>query len=369
MPLDLTSQSRPSAVAAPAPRPRWGARVSASDRLFFAEQLGLMLANGLNLHAALTALARQAQKPPLRELVDDLAAQVEAGKSFSYALAQHPNVFDTTWVSLVAASESGGFVHEVLEQLARTEEKQRELRSHVASALSYPVFLLLFSLAVVVFVLVVVFPKFGSMFGSIRDQLPATTLALMWASEVLTDYWLYLLAVLSLAAWGLSQWLASPAGRYLIDGWKLRLPGIRQIAVELYLVQSFRVLGLSLHHGVNVPDALAACRDVVANVRYAAFIHDVERRVQEGGGIAAAFERTDFIPPLVRQMVATGEETGNLATVLTRIASFYERELGKRLDLVSRLAEPVMLLVMGIVVGVLVSSLILPIFKLSRAVS
>lgn len=362
------------AVAAPAPAAKRAVSlfrkgVTQADRLFLTEQLALMLENGMNLHAALCGLARQTDNAPLRDLIGNLADQIESGKSFSHAVAQHPETFDSTWISLIAASEQGGFLHEVLHQLARMEEKQNELRAHLTSALTYPVFLVLFSAAVVIFVLVVVFPKFGSMFAAIHDQLPATTIGLMWASNLLIDYWVYLLAGIAGAAWALGRWAGSAAGRERVDSWKLGVPGLRQIMIQLYLVQSFRVLGLSLANGVNVPDALQSCRGVVRNVRYRAFIGEVEKRVQEGGGFAAAFDKAGFIPPLVRQMVVTGDETGNLAAVLIRIADFYERELGKRLDRVSKLAEPIMLLVMGLVVGVLVSSLILPIFKLSRAVT
>lgn len=370
MALEIADNTTQTAQQQPASGLGWRRqRVTPADRLFLAEQLALMLENGMSLHAALSGLARQTEKASLRELIDALAQQIEAGQSFAYATSQHPEVFDTTWVSLIAASETGGFMHDVLIQLTRMEQQQTELRNHLKSAMSYPGFLVFFSIAVVIFVLAVVFPKFGTMFVKIQDQLPATTLALMWASNVLIEYWIYLLGGLALVIWTISRWLGSGDGRELVDGWKLRIPGLRQIMIELYLVQSFRVLGLSLSNGVNVPDALESCRDVVRNTRFRRFIREVETRVQEGGGIAKAFEQAIFIPPLVRQMVATGEETGNLASVLTRIADFYERELARRLDRVSKLAEPVMLLVMGVVVGILVSSLILPIFKLSRAVS
>ncbi|NNF67707.1 MAG: hypothetical protein HKM98_09390, partial [Gammaproteobacteria bacterium] len=209
----------------------------------------------------------------------------------------------------------------------------------------------------------------ATMFAAIEDQLPPTTMALMWASHMLVDYWMYLIAGTALIGWAISQWLGSEQGRDLLDGCKLRMPGLRTIMMELYLTQIFRVLGLSLGNGVSVPDALASCRDVVQNNRFRRFIADVEKQVQEGGGIATGFEQASFIPPLVRQMVNTGEKTGNLAKVLTRTADYYERELARRLDRVAKLTEPVMLLVMGVIVGGLVSSLILPIFKLSRAVS
>ena len=369
MALDLGNQVMAPSPAGKQAKGLFRSGVNQADRLFLAEQLSLMLENGMNLHTALSGLARQADKAPLGELIGNIAERIEAGKSFSHAVSQHPEVFDSTWVSLIAASESGGFLHEVLKQLARMEEKQNELRSHLMSALTYPAFLVLFSVAVVVFVLVAVFPKFGSMFAAIHDQLPATTIALMWASNMLIDYWIYLLAGAATAGWAVSQWIGSATGRALVDSWTLRLPVVSRIMIQLYLVQSFRVLGLSLANGVNVPDALESCRGVVRNTRYRAFIGDVEKQVQEGGGFAKAFGKAGFIPPLVRQMVVTGDETGNLAAVLLRIADFYERELGKQLDRISKLAEPIMLLVMGVVVGVLVSSLILPIFKLSRAVT
>ena len=138
--------------------------------------------------------------------------------------------------------------------------------------------------------------------------------------------------------------------------------------MQLYLVQSLRVMGLSLGNGVSVMDTLASCRDVVDNSLYRRFINQVEAKVQEGEGLAAAFSEAEFIPPAVRQMVSTGEETGNLPRVMSRVAAYYERELDKRLAAFARAVEPVMLIVMGAVVGLIVSSLILPIFKLSRAV-
>ena len=134
------------------------------------------------------------------------------------------------------------------------------------------------------------------------------------------------------------------------------------------MTQSMWVLGLSLGHGVSVPDALKACRDVVHNTRFRAFMTSVEAEVQEGRGMTPAFESSDLVPSLAKQLIATGEQTGNLAIVMNRLADFYERELGRKLQTFAKLVEPVMLLVMGVVVGLLVASLILPIFKLSKAV-
>ena len=376
MPIELqTAPATPSTTAEKRSTPR-GRRIGrnakppgARDRMAFTEQLALLIETGMPLHAALRALSRQAENPKMVALIDDLIAEVEAGNRFAAALAKHPDLFSTTYVNLVAASEGGGFMPQVLEQLLAEEEKREELRKTLVSAMSYPAFLAGFSILVVVFVLVVVFPKFGDMFARIEDQLPATTIALMWFSDVLRIYWWQVCAALGAAGFLIARWLRSDAGRSTVDRLKLTLPGMSTVYVHLYLSQSFRVLSLSLRHGVSIVDALEATRDVVSNRDFRRLLTDVEVSVQEGGTIAAGFEASEFVPELVKQMVTTAESSGNLAPVLGRVAEHYERELSRKLLALSKMAEPVMLLVMGVVVGVLVSSLILPIFKLSKAVS
>ncbi len=338
------------------------------ERIFFTEQLSLLLETGTTMHVALQALKKQVVNPEMVKIIDGLIEQISEGKSLSEALSHYPGMFPSTYENLVAAAEDGGFLDKVLLELMKMDEKREELRRTVASALSYPAFLVVFSLGVVLFVLVVVFPKFADMFTSIRDELPGTTLFLMGASEVLIKYWMSLSAALVVGLAGIAWWLHTPNGTAILDRVKMRTVLVRDIYIQLYLIQSLRVLGLSLSNGVSIPDALASCRDVVHNSVFRRFILDVQNKVTEGSGFAMAFQQADFIPPTVRQMVTTGEETGNLPRILGRVADYYERELGKRLASFSRMVEPLMLIVMGGVVGLIVSSLILPIFKLSRAV-
>jgi len=343
-------------------------RPGVKERIFFTEQLALLLETGTALHAALQLLKQQSGNPAFSRVIDALHDDIAEGKTFSSALARHPGLFPVTYVNLIGAAENGGFLEKVLQELVEMDERREQLHSKLISALSYPVFLILFSLAVVIFVLVVVFPKFADLFSSIRDQLPVTTIALMNASTLLLDYWWALLAGLLVSGTALLYWLRTPGGGELLDRLKLRMFYLRDIFVQLYLVQSLRVMGLSLGNGVSVMDTLASCRDVVENRLYRRFINQVEAKVQEGEGLAAAFNEAEFIPPAVRQMISTGEETGNLPRVMSRVAAYYERELDKRMAAFARAVEPIMLIVMGAVVGLVVSSLILPIFKLSRAV-
>lgn len=337
--------------------------------MFFTEQLGLLLETGTSLHAALEALHAQTPPGKLRDTLQALRSDISEGRSFSQALSQHPDVFSSNYVNLIAASEQGGFMHEVLYQLLEMEEKREQLKSTLVSAFSYPMFLIAFSIGVVIFVLMIVFPKFGTLFVSIADQLPATTKILMALSDGLRNYWPILLGATGALGLGFLRWRSTQAGRQVLDGLKLKLPVIKDIFVQLYLIQTLRVLSLSLRNGVPMVDALNAGRDVVENLVFRRFIGSIQMQVEEGRGLAAGFEGASFVPPTVKQMIATAEESGNLAKVMLRLAAFYERELGKRLATFAKMAEPFMLLIMGAVVGLLVSSLILPIFKLSRAVS
>jgi type II secretory pathway component PulF len=345
-----------------------GRKPGVQERMFFTEQLSLLLETGTPLHASLEVLKKQTTNPRMTAIIEGLLLRVNEGKSFSDALGQYPELFATTYVNLVEAAENGGFLDRILQELVRMDEKRTQLKHTLVSAFSYPVFLLLFSLGVVIFVLTVVFPKFAVLFARIHDQLPGTTLFLMGVSEVLTRHWLPISAGFAAGLAALGWWLHTPAGRLALDNLKMRLVFVRALFLQVYLTQSLRVLGLSLANGVSVMNALASCRDVVPNRIFRRFITGIEDRVKEGAGFAAAFQDADFIPPTVRQMVTTGEQSGRLALVLVRIADYYERELGRRLATFSRVIEPVMLLVMGVVVGLIVSSLILPIFKLSRAV-
>ncbi|MEE9279932.1 MAG: type II secretion system F family protein [Myxococcota bacterium] len=342
-------------------------RVQGRALMFFTERLALLLEAGIPLHSGLETLERQATATHVQQMIRDLRLGVSGGLSLSQALAKQPEIFGTTYTNLVAAGEQGGFLPEVLQRLQEMDEKRQELSSTLMSALSYPAFLVVFSLAVVTFVLLVVFPKFAELFDSIRDELPLSTRVLMGTSEALGSYWPFVLGGLGATMLILWRGLKRPEGAALLDHCMLRLPVIRDIVIQLNVVQFMRVMSLSLGNGVGLIDALRASREVATSPAFRGFIDRLETRVSEGGRIAAGLDHK-LLPPLVLEMVSTGEESGKLSLVMGRIADFYEREWRRKLAILSKIAEPAMLLVMGAVVGLLVSSLILPIFKLSRAV-
>ena len=343
-------------------------KIKASERMFFIEQLALMLETGNDLYKSLSILAQQNKNPVMANVINELAHVIAEGKPFSLALAEHPDIFSSTYVSLVAASESGGYLQRILAHLLDMEKQRDELRTTLIAAASYPAFLIVFSTAMVIFILAVVFPKFADLFAAIRNQLPITTLLLMSLSEVIIHYWWALSAGLAMLVAGGVSWARGISGQRLLDGIKMKTPMIRQIFIKIYLIQAMRVLGLSLKHGVNLLDALTITKDVVNNYAFHDFIDRLVKDINEGRKLALGFNEAKFIPPMVKQMITTGEETGNLALVCTRLADYFQNDLEKLLKFITKTIEPVMLIVMGLIVGVLVSSLILPIFKLSHAV-
>jgi len=339
-----------------------------AERMLFTERLGLLLETGVSLAEAIKVLRRQTDDPLLAVILTSISDTVSEGKPFSAALARHPEFFSQTYVSLVAAAEDGGFLPEVLEQLRNMDEKNSQLRSNIIEAVSYPAFLVVFSIAVIIFVLVYIFPKFSDLFQSIRDQLPWPTLALMFASDMLRNYWWAMVGVLAIAAFLFTHWMRTPEGKLAVDRLKMRAPVIGEIYVQIYLCQTLGVLGMSLANGVPITAALKAVQDVVDNSIFFDFLRNIQRHINEGRGVAVGFLESEFIPPMVKQMISTGDQTGNLAKVMSRVSDFYGRELNKRIAVVAKGVEPIMLLIMGVVVGLIVASLILPIFKLSRAV-
>jgi type II secretory pathway component PulF len=376
MPLEIPS-ARASSIATPIVSRRStlnfeirfrAPRVTIQQRITFTERLVLLLDTGVSLLEAIKAMQHQPDSPLVSSIITSIANTISEGKSFSHALGKHPEMFTNTYVSLVGAAEEGGFLPQVLAQLYRMDEKNSQMSSNIKAALSYPIFLISFSVLVVTFVLVFIFPKFEALFTSIRDQLPATTLFLMAMSGLLRHHWLELGIGLGAAIWATHRWLKSTRGRLALDRAKMHLPLIRDIYIQIYMGQTLNVLGLSLTSGVPITIALKASQGVVRNAMFSDFLNSLRQHVNEGRGISIGFRSSPLVPALVQQMITTGEQTGNLGLVMTRVADFYERELAKRIAAMSKSIEPIMLIVMGIVVGLIVVSLILPIFKLSRAI-
>ena len=342
-----------------------GGKPTANHRKFFTEQLALLLETGNTLHGSLEILERQTDHEQLKSLIADLYEKVTKGKTFSQALKSHTSLFSPTYITLVAAGEEGGYLVTVLNHLLEMEEKREELRSMMVSAFTYPVILTIFSIAVVVFVLTSIFPKFTVLFTSSGAELPMITQVLMTASDFLIAYWWALLSAIVMLAMYIKMLLSQPVFRTRFDASLLTAPILGSLFTRLYLTHMMRLLSLSLENGVNLIDALTICKDATRNRTFQNFVEKLVTNVSEGKGLGVGFREAKFIPQLIKQMIQTGEESGKLPLVTGRIADYYQKELARKLSMLSKIIEPAMLLAMGVFVAFIVSALILPIFKLS----
>jgi len=341
--------------------------VKSRELIFFSSQLSLMLEIGTSLANALRAIADQTKNGAFRRIIRSLNRDIEEGRQLSDALSRHPLVFNNTYTSMIKAGETGSFLKKALDGIVEMQEKRQELITQLRSTMTYPAILGILSIGVLVLVLVGILPKFAGLFEGKESLLPATTVFLMATSRSLTNYWwVYILSCLVLII-GTSYCVGTPTGRRIVDRVTLGAPVLSKLANKIYTAQLLRTIGHLMASQVPLLEALDVTRNTFRNQFYVEFINELRDHVQQGGRFAQPFSTSPYIMESVKQMVATGEEVGNLPTVMLRLAEFYDTEIDRELKTISSMIEPAALIVMGSIVGVLVSAVILPIFKISNA--
>ena len=341
-------------------------KIKTKDKIFFFSQLALMLEVRTPLTRSLSAIKTQIKNPFFRNLVEGLINDVEGGMSLSEAMGKHEREFSPAIISMLKAGEMTGALGEMLSQAELFERKKEELRSIVKRAMTYPLFLLLLCLGVIVFILTFVFPKFADLFADIWEVLPLSTKILMAASHYVLEYWyaiIIALAVLPLTVWNILQ---HEKVKPYIDRITIEAPVIGKLLVMVYTSQFLRSLSFLLGASVPLLEALNITRETVRNILYKTFVDNIIDDAREGKGIAHAFLQTKFLPETVKQVIKTGEESGSLSFVMMKLSNHFDSEVEEQFKLFSIIIEPLALLVMGAVVGFIVMSVMLPIFKLSR---
>ena len=343
--------------------------VKSGEVTFFASLLSLMLEIGTPLNMALKAICGEIQNPRFKEIITALSQDVEEGRQLSAAMERHPRIFDSTFISLVRAGETGGFLKKILDRVVEMQEKRQALMTQLKSALTYPAVLCIVGLLVVVFVLVGVLPKFTAFFEGKESILPWTTRFLMFGSASLRGYWwAYILTVFGLFV-GLRILRKSEQGQALMARFFISGPLISSLTNKIYTCEMLRTLGHMLESQVPLLEALKVTRPTIRNQYYRRFIDQLAGNVDRGGSFSQPFADYPYIPQTVKQMVAIGEEAGRLPTVMLRLARYYDNEIDHQLKKFAAIIEPMALIVMGAVVALIVSSVILPMFKLAQAVS
>jgi type II secretory pathway component PulF len=331
----------------------------------FYVQLAALLRSGVPLLRSLEVLEKQSTNPSLKKVTEDLHARVTEGDSLADAMARHPRAFAELSRSIVRAGGEGGFLEEALERVAKFTDQQAELKSRVVGALAYPAFLAVFGFTIVAVLVTFFVPQFDSLFERLREkgELPVFTDWLLWASACVHNYGWLVVLVLAAGVLLARQKFRTEQGRWWLDRWRLKLPQVGTIYRNLAVSRFCRVLGTLLAGGVPIVRSLKISSDSTGNLVLASAINQAAENITAGESLAAPLAASGHFPPNVVEMVAVAEQSNTLETVLTNIADSLERETWRRLDLVVRLIEPLMLLIMASAVLVIVLALMLPMLK------
>lgn len=343
-----------------------GKRITRSDIIYLTSQLAIMVDTGISISQALTTILEQEENPKLCRLLMELKQAVEAGEDLSAALARHPEYFDQTYVSLIRASEVTGSMADMLQRIAEYLDKEKEIRAKVRSAMTYPMVMAVAAIGVTVFLLLYIFPKFEPLFKRPGADLPGITVFLVGVSDSMMAYWYFwLLAVVSVVS-GLVLYRRTESGRQTFDYLKINAPIIGPLFRKVAITRSIRTLGTMVASGVPVLDSLQLSADVAGNYYYEKMWLTVIDQVSTGKQICEALSESSLCPPLLIRMIAAGEDTGKLDMVLQKVSGYYDSEVDNSIQTTTRLIEPIMIAVMGMVVGTIAMSLLLPIFSLGR---
>jgi general secretion pathway protein F len=340
-------------------------KVKTSELLIFTRELATLLGAGMPLDRSLTTLTQLAQTPELKRVTGEVLEAVRGGTSLAEALAQHPKVFPPLYVNMVKAGEIGGVLDQVLQRLVEYLASAEELRDEVISALTYPLILVGVGGASVAILLVFVLPKFATMFADLGQSLPLSTRMMLAISDFFTSFWaLIAVPVIVAALFGLYRYV-STSQRMAFDAFKLRMPIVGKLLRLTEVARFGRTLGVLLRSGVPMLQALDIVRAVAGNQVIAQALGEVQVGVREGAGMAAPLGRSGVFPQLALQMIAVGEDTGKLDEMLITTADFFDREVRNDVKRLTRLLEPAMILIMGLVVGFMVISMLMAVFSIN----
>ena len=332
----------------------------------FTSQLAVMVRAGISLRAAIEGIAEQVENPKFKTMLVQVRKDVEAGRQFSDAIARYPKQFSTLYVNMVRASELSGGFSKMLDKIAAYLQQQIETASMVRGAMIYPGIIGMMAISTTIFLLTFVLPRFMTIFAGKEDALPTATKMLLAMSKFMTSYWYVLLIATVALAWGGLLALRTERGGQAFDRIKLAIPLFKKLFRALYISRGLHTMGQLLNAGVPMLDTIHITAEISGNFYYRKMWREVYAAVKQGKKITAPLQQAKLLPKSVVQMVGAGEESGKLGEVLDEVAEYYAKELKSVIKGVTAMIEPMMIVVMGGLVGFIAMSIILPIFKLSQ---
>ena len=343
-------------------------KVTTKDIVIFTRQFATMIDAGLPLVQCLDILSKQQENATFKKNLTQVKEDVEAGSTFADALKKHPNAFDTLYVNLVAAGEIGGILDTILNRLAAYIEKALKLKKQVKSAMTYPATIIGIAILVIAVILVFVIPQFQSMFESFGSQLPLPTRVVIWMSDVIQRFFLVIIGGSYATLWILKRIYKTPKGCLFFDALFLKLPVMGILVRKVAVAKFTRTLGTMISSGVPILDGLDIVAKTAGNKIVENAIYKVAQSISEGKTIAEPLEQSGVFPSMVCQMIAIGEQSGSIDTMLNKIADFYDDEVDDAVGNLTAMMEPLLMVFLGTAVGGLVIAMYMPIFAMGDAV-
>jgi type IV pilus assembly protein PilC len=339
-------------------------KVKLKDVAIFCRQFATMINSGLSLTKSLNILAEQTENPALADLISQIQKDVEAGQTLSDAIGKHSNVFSGLFINMVKAGETGGVLDEVLMRVAEHYENEVALKARIKSAMTYPIVMFVMSMLILFAMLTFVVPVFVNMFAQLGGDLPLPTKMLVVVSGAIRGYWYIWIGSIVSIRYGVKAYKKTPHGRLTFDKLKLRLPVFGKLNSRLAIARFTRTFGTLVSSGVPILQALEIVADTADNEIVSRAVKSTRVSIKEGETIAKPLAQSPIFPPMVVQMISVGEETGALDTMLKKIADFYEEEVATMVESLTSLLEPLMIGFLGIIIGGIIISLYLPMFKM-----
>jgi general secretion pathway protein F len=343
-------------------------RVSTSDVAIATQQLAVLLRSGVPLVEGLNALIDQLDQPELKTAFTDTRNQVNEGVTLADAMKAHPKIFPTLYVNMIAAGEASGTLEEVLARLAEFLDDQTRLQSKVRAALAYPLVMAVVVVLILFLMMSVVVPKVTAIFENFNQSLPWYTNLLIWVSEVLSSYWWLLGALLGGGIYWFRRWRNTEEGRKKWDIFVLEVPLIGPLMTMVAVTRFSRTLATLLASGVPVLTAMDITRNVLGNTELMRVVENARESVREGEGIAKPLREAGRFPPMVTHMIAVGEQSGQLEEMLIHVADAYDQQVEVRVGAMTSILEPLMIVVMGAVVGGIAFAILMPLLQLNEMI-
>ncbi len=345
-----------------------GGGVKLQDKVIMSRQFATMINAGVPIAQALSILAEQSESKKLKLVVADVSKQVEGGATLANALAAHPDVFNNIYVNMVRAGETGGILDDVLDRLATQQEKDAEIVSKVKSAMIYPAVITIATFGAFFFLMTVIVPKLSSIFEDAGADLPIYTKIMLAMSDFLVHGWYYLIGGAIVAIIAFVRWHRTDSGKRIFDRLLLKAPIIGPILVKVNIARFARTFGSLMASGISVLDALKATQSALGSTVYRDELAIVAQKVKNGRPMSEQIRASPHFPAIVGQMLSVGEETGKIDEILLKLAGFYEREVDTVISGITSIIEPILIIVLGGMVGFIVISVFGPISEISNSV-